>query len=108
MERLCDITALEKLTGGDQAFTQKMITIFLDHAPQDLDEMKQALDKKDYTAISSKAHKIKPSINYMCITRMYEDVIALEAWSDSDDLMVEKANQFITDLIIAVEQLKSL
>ena len=81
-QQLYDLTSLEKFAGGNIDFITNMIELFITSAPEDLKTMEIALEKKDYSSISSIAHRIKPSINYMCIDRLFEDIRSVEAWEE--------------------------
>jgi len=105
---LYDLEALKKVTGGDQVFMQKMIGLFLEHTPEDVQVMEEALKTGNYKKVSSIAHKVKPSINYVCIKRIHEEVLLIEAWEGSDEDMSVKTEEFITDLRLVIDQLKQL
>ncbi len=107
MEKLYNLAPLEKVTGGDPAFMNKMIQLFITTIPDSIEVMSIALDQEDYRTLSASAHKIKPSISYMCIGRLHDQVREIEAMESTNDIK-SITNQFIVDLKLVLEQLKQL
>lgn len=105
---LYDLKGLEKVTGGDKNFMEKMIALFLEHTPDDIKAMETAIIAKDYPTVSSRAHKVKPSIKYICRSSMYEEVLAIELWEENDDIMTTRTEQFVSDLKMVIDQLRDL
>jgi len=100
---------LEKLEAmNDQAFTDKMVNLFCTEIPLELNKIKKALDEKDYTFISGVAHKMKPSIDYICMPSLYEEVKAIEIWSKSDAVMIEETIKFVAQMEVVLKQLNAI
>ena len=107
-ETLYDFNALNELTAGNEAFKETVINLFITHIPDDLKMMKIALEEKNYKRVSSIAHKIKPSINYICKNQLYKDVLAIENWENEDEIMVKKIRHLISTLSLVLTQLQSI
>jgi PAS domain S-box-containing protein len=104
--QLYDLTKLEKATGGDQAFMDHMIQVFLEDTPKDVEAMGSALNATDYEKVSDIAHQIKPSIRHMCIDQLLEAARSVELWEDKDEVMIEKTQQFMTNISLAITQIQ--
>lgn len=108
MEKLYDLTFLEEATGGNQDFMDNMVQLIIEDTPEEFKKIASALDDKDYQTVSSIAHKIKPSVKLVCKASFLQEILAIEAWNDSDDVMVTKTNNFITNMLLALNQLKEI
>jgi PAS domain S-box-containing protein len=99
---------LDKLKSiGDSDFLDKMVNLFLSETPKNISLMKTALDRLDYENVSSIAHKIKPSVNYVCVSQLYDDVKSIELWENSDSEMIKKTSKFIDDINLVLAQLST-
>jgi hypothetical protein len=106
--KLYNLTALEEATGGDKDFMANMIQLIIVETPKDLKAIEIALENKEYPIVSSIVHKIKPSINYFCISKLLDDMIAIEAWENKDEMMVKETHLFIANIYSVLAQLNSL
>ena len=70
--QLYDFSELSQVCGGDKSFMEKMIDLFLITIPEDINKIEEALKSSDFSTVKSIAHKIKPSVNYMCKPQFYE------------------------------------
>ena len=107
-QKLYDLASLQEVTGGNKEFMDSMIQLILTDTPIELKAIEIALENKDYAAVSSIAHKIKPSVNYFCINKLLDDVIAIETWKNEDEIMVKHTKVFIGDLYVALNQLDNV
>ncbi len=60
-----DLSYLEDLSGGDQAFIKEIIDLFIQQMPESVKAMKDALANNDPLTIGETAHKAKPSAIYI-------------------------------------------
>ena len=104
--KLYNLDKLEAM--GNQSFTDKMISLFIQNIPLDLDKIEKALYEHDFDLVSSIAHKIKPSAAYVCTNSVFEDVKSVEVWEETDDVMIQKTTELITTMKIVIDQLKAL
>ncbi|MGB0882262.1 MAG: Hpt domain-containing protein [Vicingaceae bacterium] len=107
-EQLCDLTSLETVCGGDANFMNQMIGLLKVNLPQELTEMSAALENKDFDAVRKLAHKMKPSVAYMCVDSMSVDVKCIESWSKNEDEMILNTKLFMKKLDKAVSELKEV
>lgn len=105
---LYDLSSLEEVTAGDQTMKETIIQLFLTTIPDDLKAMEAAIENKNYSKVSAIAHKIKPSINYVCINQLLDDVLCIEMWKNEDEMMVKKTQQFISTIHLLLRQLRTI
>lgn len=105
-EKLCDFTSLEAVCGGDKNFMNQMIELFKTNIPKELDEIRWYIQKKDFDGVKRLAHKMKPSVGYMCKGSMSDAVKVIESWEQSDEVMIDKTNGFIHEMNKVIEEIK--
>jgi CheY-like chemotaxis protein len=63
--RLIDLNYLKDLSNGDTEFEQTIISQFIVQVPEELQLLKEAIDKKDLRNIKALAHGMKSSVGYL-------------------------------------------
>jgi hypothetical protein len=106
-QRLYDLTGLEKATDGDKEFMNNIVQLILTDIPIELLAMETALKNEAYTNVSSIAHKIKPSIKYVCIQQLFDDLVVIEKWEEDDGTMVKLGTRFISNIYLVITQLQT-
>jgi hypothetical protein len=89
-------------------FLEKMLKLFLVETDKAVTIISKALEESDFKQISLVAHKIKPSLNYVCIPRLFDAVITIEIWQEADDVLIDRTKLFLKDLQLVLEQLKQV
>ncbi len=102
-ESLINLSKLEEM--GDPDFLEKMLNLFLVEAGKDITIIKKAIEQSDFDQIRSTAHKMKPSINYICIARLFEEVKAIEVTETNDISYLDRVSSFVQDLELVLKQL---
>ncbi len=77
-----DISSLHDMAGGDKAMMLELMELFLDQTPILLSEMRSACEAQDWQELSVKAHKLKPTFNYMGMAEAFEISDKLETFKD--------------------------
>ncbi len=103
-ELLYDLTRLKKM--GDELFVQKMVNLFLTEITRDISEMIDCLEEKQFNELRDLAHKIKPSINHICVNAIYLLNLEIENWNEEDDIMINKTHYFANQVNSVLAQLK--
>lgn len=80
--------------------------MFVDDTPLQINEMENALAKKDLATIKKTAHKLKPSVKYLAVISLHELIRVVELTDNLDIEFQTKAKQLITQLKALVYQLK--
>ena len=78
-KKLYDLTMVESISGGDQAFIKKMVELFIHTVPQNVQELNNGLQTQNWDQVAKMAHKLKSTIDSMGITTIREDIRAVEA-----------------------------
>ena len=73
-----DLTYLQEITGGDPDVMQEMLDLFIRDIPAQLETVKEFYDQKNYKGVGSEAHKLKPTLQYIGNTEMYELIKQIE------------------------------
>ncbi|NID09890.1 PAS domain S-box protein [Fibrivirga algicola] len=75
---LFDLSMLERMANGDQAFIAKMTSLFVDYGPTSVQEIDAAYALGDYETVRRVAHRIKPSIDNLGIKVLKDDIRTIE------------------------------
>ncbi len=82
-EKVTDLTFLGSFTGNDSQKIKRYVQMFLDRAPEQLEEIRTSLGTGDYGQLRTAAHSIKPQLSYMGIKSLEQDIRAIEEYSGS-------------------------
>ncbi|WP_215226412.1 response regulator [Echinicola shivajiensis] len=88
-ELLYDLEKLKTICNGNLGFMQNMITLFIQVSNSSIKEMREALMNRDLAEVQKVAHRLKPSLNSMGITRVKEDIVLLEEGELNQDEIVK-------------------
>src|SRR5580692_11315195 len=65
--RLYDLTMVQSVSGGDEGFIKKMVALFIETVPQNIQDLKNALEASNWEQVGKTAHKLKSTIDSMGI-----------------------------------------
>jgi PAS domain S-box-containing protein len=105
-----DLTYLRGLAKGSDSFIIQMLNIFIEQTPNAIDRMEKALKSKDWKTLRLIVHKIKPSIMFIGLNEIINEVPILEDYaaeeSHLEDIpaLVEKIKKVCSE---AIGELKS-
>ncbi|MDQ3683601.1 MAG: Hpt domain-containing protein [Bacteroidota bacterium] len=78
-DKLIDLNYLKALSINDTEFEQAIIRQFIVQVPEELEWLKEAIDKKNLKRIKSLAHGMKSSIAYLGLTeRLHSSLHRME------------------------------
>jgi hypothetical protein len=83
--KLCDLSFLQEVAEGNDDFVVKMIQGFLEHTPDSLEKLTQHAENKQWERVRAVAHKIKPSIDFMGLNSLKEDIRLIEEYSHDQE-----------------------
>lgn len=75
---LYSLSKLEEISRGNQEFVKKMVNMLVEEMPISLAALKEGLEHKDYDQVRAMAHKMKPSIQLMNMSRISKTIQTLE------------------------------
>jgi two-component system, sensor histidine kinase and response regulator len=79
------------LVGGDSDVVRELARLFLEDAPQRLEDIKAALEARDHEALRAGAHALKGSAGSICGRRTAEAASRLEKLAEARDLIASRA-----------------
>lgn len=72
------------LSDNDPEFVNQILTLFVNEIPEDLEEIKEGIKKKDHKHACAYAHKIKPSLDLLGLKVAFEEILQIEAWTKTE------------------------
>lgn len=110
MKPLYDLSLIQNMSRGNDAFVNKMTEIFVGLAKENIAIFEKAMEQDDVESMQKVAHKIKPSIDQMGIVSLKEVVRKIEKYdlaTGSNKELHELAHEQIgvlKQVITALEQ----
>jgi CheY-like chemotaxis protein/HPt (histidine-containing phosphotransfer) domain-containing protein len=77
--RLYDLTMVQSVSGGDEGFIKKMVALFIETVPQNVQDLKKALQEENWEQVGKTAHKLKSTIDSMGIKSIRQEIREVEA-----------------------------
>jgi PAS domain S-box-containing protein len=77
--RLYDLTMVQSVSGGDEGFIKKMVALFIETVPQNVQDLKKALQEENWEQVGKTAHKLKSTIDSMGIKSIRQEIRDVEA-----------------------------
>ena len=108
MGKIADITTLLEVTNGDKDFAYSMIQVFLDEADANIAIFESCLKEKDLSRLSAFAHKLKPSVSYMAIPLMRDQILKLELQQQPEGETWNLLEGFMADFKVMIAELKEI
>lgn len=75
---MLDMRFLESFTRGDKTKMKRYIQMYLDISPGIFQQMKTALDGKNWESLRINAHSLKPQADYMGVPKLKECLVRIE------------------------------
>ena len=76
--KLYDLAMIRSVSGGDAAFIKKMILLFIETVPLNVQELVTATDQQNWEQVSKMAHKLKSTIDSMGIRSLHDQIRSVE------------------------------
>ena len=108
---LFDLSKLKEMAKGDEQFVYKMVQLFIDKIPMSVAEIKVGFDSGDYDKVKAVAHRIKPSIDFMGIDSLKNEIIEIEnnaeifQSSEQMEKLIYKLDSVINEVVDSLKQL---
>src|SRR5580658_10131379 len=78
-QRLYDLTMVQSVSGGDEGFIKKMVALFIETVPQNMQDLRSALQAENWEQVGKTAHKLKSTIDSMGIKSIRQEIRTVEA-----------------------------
>lgn len=98
-----NFTNIVKFTKGNKERMNKMIQLFLDKTPDELNNIKQANDAGDLVKVKNIAHTIKSKYKLMGIPQLAEIALKIESKA-SNQIETENITELINELACKTEE----
>jgi len=100
-EMLYDLSALQEISRGNQAFIEKMVKLFCEQSPAMVEQIKEAYSNDKLEAMGAVAHKLKPSIDNLKIISLKQVIRSIEKAGKENNKTEEVASQIqLTEEVI--------
>jgi len=70
---------VQSVSGGDENFIKKMVSLFIETVPQNMQDLKNALQEENWDQVGKTAHKLKSTIDSMGIKSIRQEIRTVEA-----------------------------
>ena len=96
--KLYDLSLVKSVSEGDSEFLRKMVLLFIKTVPQNVDELRKALQMENWDQVRKMAHKLKSTVDSMGVKTIRDDIRLVE--SNAKDL---KSLETIPNLVHKIE-----
>ncbi len=108
---LYDLSMVKIIGKGNPIFMKKMVSLFLDQMPIDIQHLREHSNTLDWDEVSKLAHRMKPTIDGMGIVSLKEKIRELESRSRNNTLLIDAEMNALIDSVFnimekALNQLK--
>jgi PAS domain S-box-containing protein len=86
-EKLYDLSMVELIGKGNPGFINKMVSLFLEQVPKDLEKMNEYSNNGEWEHVSKLAHRMKPSIEGMGINSLKEPIREIETRTRQNEVL---------------------
>jgi CheY-like chemotaxis protein len=107
--KLYDLSMIHSVSGGDAAFIKKMILLFIETVPQNVQELVDFTANKNWEQVAKMAHKLKSTIDSMGIRSLHDQIRAVEMNAKNGqqlDRMPDMVNQVESVVSLCIQQLR--
>ena len=107
---IIDLAFLKKITGNDNAYTLKYITMMLESIPKDLVNLNDECAQNDWPSLKGTAHSMKPKVNYIGVKEGLEIIANIESYADQQinlDQLPQMLSRFNQIMQIALQELEN-
>ena len=79
-----NLSKVYALSDNDPDFVNEILALFVTEVPEDLQQIREGIKKKDHKHAYSFAHKIKPTLDLMGLNVAFEEILQIEAWTKTE------------------------
>ena len=83
--KITDLDYLRDISTGDDQMVIEMIEVFLEGYSEALSEMHELNENENWEELRARAHKFKPNLAYMGISKGTEKILELEEQAKNND-----------------------
>ena len=105
---LPDLTYLNEMAGGDEAFVEEIVTYFIEFGPGSLLRMRESALSGDYEKLRFCAHTLLPQLTFVGILSAIPYVEKIERDYKLNDKLFDELDSAIKIISYGIEDLKSM
>jgi CheY-like chemotaxis protein len=108
--KLYDLTMIQSVSGGDKLFIKKMILLFIETVPQNVQELVDATERKNWELVSKMAHKLKSTIDSMGIRTLRSQIRSVELNAknlEQLEMLPDTVKQIVSVVSVCIQQLRA-
>ena len=79
VNKLYDLSMVQSVSGGDEGFIKKMVALFIETVPQNMEELVKAVQTENWDQVGKTAHKLKSTVDSMGIKSIRQEIRTVEA-----------------------------
>ena len=109
--KLFDLSRLIKMSNNNNEFIIRMVNLFIENTSIMIDQLASAQQESDFEKVKAVAHKLKSSVDIICIASTKEMVVFIEQESLSENkspVFNETFAKLLEVLIKTIVQLKDV
>ena len=109
VNKLYDLSMVQSVSGGDEGFIKKMVALFIETVPQNMDELVKATQTENWDQVGKTAHKLKSTVDSMGIKSIRQEIRTVEANAkqktqvEQIPALVEKIGSVINECIVQLQ-----
>jgi len=84
IQTLYSLSKLKKACNGDPGFMKKMTTLFIQQMPAAVLDIRNSFGNKDFRKMKDTAHRIKPTLENLCVDSLYHTIRNIEGFSSQE------------------------
>jgi HPt (histidine-containing phosphotransfer) domain-containing protein len=81
---LYSLSKLKKACNGDPDFMKKMTMLFIQQMPVAVLDIRNSFGNKDFRKMRDTAHRIKPTLENLCVDSLYHTIRNIEGFSNQE------------------------
>jgi HPt (histidine-containing phosphotransfer) domain-containing protein len=83
-QSLYSLSKLKKACNGDPGFMKKMTLLFIQQMPVAMLDIRNSFGNKDFRKMKDTAHRIKPTLENLCVDSLYHTIRNIEGFSNQE------------------------
>jgi PAS domain S-box-containing protein len=106
-----DFSYIDELSGGDEAFKDEIIKLFIQTMPENLEKLEEALKNRDPASAASLAHHMKSSLYMLKLEREVEFLAEIEKNAKAsviEDMSIDQFENFQMDINAVIRSLETM
>lgn len=100
-----DLSYLKEISGGSAEFIVEMIDVFIEQTPQYFENLKTAIDARDWKRTGDAAHKIKPTLAFIGAEDAKSAMAEIERIARSAEEGVEQIDLIFAPMYASLDKL---